>query len=83
MLNVADPGAGNPCGGYASRSEFFFAFVCGCLREGVSDEKIAAACHDRANFGKAIHEHVKDQPTDYMKKQIEKAKKLSRGTTSS
>jgi hypothetical protein len=61
---------------YKSRSELLFAFIGGCLRKGIADESIIAACLDEAFAGCAIYEHVKDNNgRSYVELQVEKARR--------
>lgn len=65
---------GDTPGGYQSRSELLFAFLCEGLRQGYDEEEIIALCLDEACRGKSIFEHVGDNGgRRYLEEQIEEA----------
>jgi putative DNA primase/helicase len=75
LLCVPNLGEGVPHGGYASRSELFFAFVTGALGARVAETVIIDACLDEARAGCAIFEHCQENGgRAYVERQIERAK---------
>jgi hypothetical protein len=70
LLHLKEPGA------YESRSELLLAFIGDCLRRGIADESIIAACLDEAFAGCAIYQHVKDNKgRTYVELQVKKARR--------
>jgi predicted P-loop ATPase len=62
---------------YVSRSELFFSFITGCLRKGIADDAIIAACLNEEFAGCTIYEHCQEQKEggyDYVVRQIERAR---------
>jgi len=75
LLHIPNRGAGQPHGGYPSRSELLFAFVTGALRARVSGTTIATACLDGTRHGCAVYEHCKARGGQaYVARQIQHAK---------
>src|SRR5262249_1335016 len=74
MLYVPDRGQGVSTGGYTTRSELFWAFICTALRIGIDENLIVESCCDETYSGNAIYEHVQGKGgEDYVKRQIERA----------
>jgi putative DNA primase/helicase len=74
MLFFDDHGAGVAVGGYPSRNELLWAFICAALRKGIDENVIVTAILDPAHQGYAIYEHVQENGgEDYVKRQIERA----------
>ena len=74
MLYIPNLGKGMPTGGYPSRSQLFYAFVCEALRRGIDENVIVEHALDPAYTGNAIHAHVQENGgEDYVKRQIERA----------
>lgn len=74
LLNMLFLQGATPAG-YPSRSELFYAFVCGALRKCIDENEIIEACTDPTYAGCSIYEHVNDNGGEgYVKKQIERAK---------
>jgi hypothetical protein len=73
-LFVPNTGAGEPHGGYPTRSELMFAFITDALRAGIKGKAIVAACLDEAHRGHAVYEHCRSGGLDYVKRQIRQAR---------
>jgi hypothetical protein len=73
MLHVPNTGAGEPHGGYATRSELVFAFVLASLRVGITGKTIAEECLNPTHTGYAIYEHCQTGGLEYVKRQIKQA----------
>jgi hypothetical protein len=74
MLHVSNPGLGQQCGDYATRSAAFYAFLILALRAGVDENDIIAVLIDEQYEGMALYAHCQEQganPEDYIRKQIE------------
>ena len=78
LLHITNRGAGQPHGGYPSRSELLFAFVTSALRARVSSTTITTACLDSARHGCAVYEHCNARGGQaYVARQIQHAKDRS------
>ena len=61
-------------GGYPSRSDLLFAFLCEALRKKMKPEAVADACVDEKYRGFGIFEHCHDNDgREYVLRQIERA----------